>query len=195
MLIKKALLNTSHLLHVRIATAQNLSRQRLRSRRPFNRQACIPSKLQLQPNGAMETWLAGDDMKPVQLTIPLGQTSHQELISLAESGSPWTASAWESVVLAPTCTAGASAPQQPVYLSGAPKARISFGLPYWPEQPVPLNRGLVAAAPWSSIAAGLIRKKICKSLGIVMPRTTNKIKSLTKIYWEKWYSLSCYLPG
>ena len=80
-------------------------------------------------------------------------------------------------------------------LSGAPEARSSFGLPHWPEQPVPLNRGLVAAAPWSSIAAGLIRKKICKSLGIVMPRITNKIKSLTKIYWEKWYSLSCYLPG
>ena len=32
----------------------------------------IPSKLQLQPNGAMETWLAGDDIKHVQLTIPPG---------------------------------------------------------------------------------------------------------------------------
>ena len=38
-LIKKALLNTTHLLHARIATAQNLNRQRLRSRRPFSRQA------------------------------------------------------------------------------------------------------------------------------------------------------------
>ena len=125
----------------------------------------IPSKLQLQPNGAMKTWLVGDDIMPVQLTIPLVQTSHQVLISLAESGSPWTTSALESVVSAPTCTAGASAPQQPVWVAllrlGAP-----LGSPHWPEQPVPLNRGLVAAAPWSSIAAGLIRKKICKSFGI-----------------------------
>ena len=70
---------------------------------------------------------------PVQLTIPLVQTSHQELISLAESGSPWTTSALESVVSAPTCTAGASAPQQPVWVAllrlGAPLG--SFDLPGW----------------------------------------------------------------
>ena len=39
MLIKKALLNTSHIYDARIATSQNLSRQRLRCRRPFSPQA------------------------------------------------------------------------------------------------------------------------------------------------------------
>ena len=53
-LIKKALLNTSHLLHARIlATAQNLSRQRLRSRRPFSRQA---ASLANSSFNLMEQW-------------------------------------------------------------------------------------------------------------------------------------------
>ena len=54
-LVEKALLDTSHLLHARITAAQNLGRQRIRSRRPFSDLSCeIPSNLQLQPNGARE---------------------------------------------------------------------------------------------------------------------------------------------
>ena len=43
--ISKALLDTSNLLHARITTAQNLGRQRLRSRRPFSRHGKIPSNI------------------------------------------------------------------------------------------------------------------------------------------------------
>ena len=127
----------------------------------------IPSKLQLQPNGAMETWLAGDDIKPVQLTIPPGTnippgadlprrewvTLNRLRIGVGRFGA--NKYRWG---LRPSAAC----------LSGAPEARTSYGLPHWPDQPVPGHRGLVAAAPWSSIAAGLICKKICKSLGIAI---------------------------
>ena len=86
-LVKKAVLDTAHLLHARIATAQNLGRQRLRSCQPFSRQA---KSLATSNFNLMEEWKHDwqETTKPVQLTIPLVQTSHQELISLAESGSP-----------------------------------------------------------------------------------------------------------
>ena len=128
----------------------------------------MPSKLQLQPNGAMETWLAGDDIKPVQLTIPPGvDLPRREWVTLyrLRTGVGRFGANMYSWSLRPSAAC----------LSGAPEARTSFGLPHWPDQPAP-------AAPWSSIAAGLIRKKICKSLGIailnvrVMPRISNKIK-------------------
>ena len=68
MLVNKALLDTSHLLHARIATAQNLGRQRLRSRRPFSRQAASLAKSNFN---LMERWKHDwqETIKPAQLTI------------------------------------------------------------------------------------------------------------------------------
>ena len=63
-------------------------------------------------------------------------------------------------------------------------ARTTVGLSHWPDQPVPRNRGLVAAAPWSSITASLIRKKK-KDTGnwvlmiVVMPPTPYGVCPLT----------------
>ena len=69
MLVKKALLDTSYLLHARIATAQNHGRQRLRSRRPFSRQA---ASLANSNFNLMEQWKHDwqEKIKPVQLTTP-----------------------------------------------------------------------------------------------------------------------------
>ena len=70
MLVKKALLDTSHLLHSRIATAQNLGRQRqrLRSRRPFSCQAASLANFNFN---LMDQWKHDwqETIKPVQLTI------------------------------------------------------------------------------------------------------------------------------
>ena len=68
MLVKKALLDTSHLLHACIATPQNLGRQRLRSRRPFSRQAAFLANSNFN---LMERWNHDwqETIKPVQLTI------------------------------------------------------------------------------------------------------------------------------
>lgn len=67
MLVKKALLDTSHLLNARITTAQNLGRQRLRSRQPFSRHAKSNFNL-------MEQWKHDwqETTKPAQFTIPPG---------------------------------------------------------------------------------------------------------------------------
>ena len=70
-LVKKALLDTSHLLHARITTAQNLGRQRLRSRRPFSRHA---KSLATSNFNLMEQWKHDwqETTKPAQFTIPPG---------------------------------------------------------------------------------------------------------------------------
>ena len=70
-LVNKALLDTSNLLHARITTAQNLGRQRLRSRRPFSRHA---KSLATSNFNLMEQWKHDwqETTKPAQFTIPPG---------------------------------------------------------------------------------------------------------------------------
>ena len=53
MLVKKAIPDTSHPLHARVSRAQNLGRQRLRSRRPFSRHA---GSLAASDFHLMENW-------------------------------------------------------------------------------------------------------------------------------------------
>ena len=174
-LIKKAL-STKHLSSPFTCPHCNSPKPRpptptLRSRRPFSRQA---ASLANSNFNLMEQWKHDWQetiVKPVQLTItpgtnipPGADLPRREWVTLnrLRTGVGRFGANMYRWGLRPSAAC----------LSGAPKARTSFGLPHWPEQPVPLNRGLLAAAPWSSIAAGLIRKKICKSLGIVMPRIT-----------------------
>ena len=118
LLVKKALLDTSHLLHARIATAQNLCRQRLRSRRPFS---CQAASLANSNFNLMEQWKHDwqELIKPVQLIIPPGTNilSPSQRVGRA----PWTASALESVVSAPTCTAAWGLRPSAACLCGAPE--------------------------------------------------------------------------
>ena len=73
MLVKKAIPDTFHLLHVRVSRAQNLGRQRLRSRRPFSRHA---GSLAASDFHLMEKWQNDwqGTTKPTQLTITPGIT-------------------------------------------------------------------------------------------------------------------------
>ena len=111
MLVKKALLDTSHLLHACIATPQKLGRQRLRSRRPFSRQA---ASLANSNFNLMERWNHDwqETIKPVQLTIlpgtnipPGADLPRRERVTLNRLRTGVGR-------FVPTCTAGASAPQQ-----------------------------------------------------------------------------------
>ena len=129
----------------------------------------IPSKLQLQPNGAMETWLARDDKActahhPPWYKHPTRSRSPSQRVGHLEPPPHWSRSfRRQHVPLGPPPLS--SLPVRRPWTDGGPhpirvyQARTTFGLPHWPDQSVPGNHGLVAAAPWSSIAAGLIRKK------------------------------------
>ena len=138
----------------------------IRSHRPFSRQAASLANANFN---LMEKWKHDwqETIKPVQLTIPPGTNippgadlPRREWVTLnrLRTGVSHFGANMYRWGLRPSAAC----------LSGAPEPRTSFGLPHWPDQPVPGNRGLVAAAPWSSIAAGLTRKKICKSLGIAI---------------------------
>ena len=89
MLVNKALLDNSHLLHARIATAQNLAANAyIRSRRPFSRQA---ASLANSNFNLMEQWKHDwqETIKPAQLTIlpgtnipPGADLPRRELVTL-----------------------------------------------------------------------------------------------------------------